>query len=44
MTEMNQIRERVEREQYQIDSQAVARALIERLLAGRVVSVPLRAA
>lgn len=32
---MNEIRERLERDQYEIDSQAVAQALVERLLAGR---------
>lgn len=35
MTNVNEIRERLEREQYQVDSQAVAQALVERLLAGR---------
>ncbi len=34
---MNEIRERVEHDQYEIDSDAVARALVERLLAGRSV-------
>ena len=32
---MNEIRERVEHDQYVIDADAVARALVERLLAGR---------
>lgn len=36
-TEMNQIRERLEREQYQVDTRAVAGALLERLLAGSVL-------
>jgi len=35
MTIVNEIRERLEREQYEVDSQAVAHALVERLLAGR---------
>ena len=34
---MHEIRERVTREQYQVDCNAVAGALIERLLAGRTV-------
>ncbi len=38
MTHMHEIRERVEREQYKVDNHAVARALIERLLAGRAVA------
>ncbi len=42
MTNMHEIRERVEREQYQVDTHAVARALIERLLAGRAVPPSLR--
>ncbi len=33
---MNEIRERLERERYQVDPKAVAHALIERLLAGRI--------
>ncbi len=37
---MNEIRERVEQDQYEIDSEAVARALVERLLAGRTISAP----
>ena len=37
---MNEIRERLEREQYQVDSHAVASALVERLLAGRLVLPP----
>lgn len=32
---MNEIRERLEREQYEIDAVAVAQALLDRLLAGR---------
>lgn len=32
---MKEIRERLEREQYEIDAAAVAQALVERLLAGR---------
>lgn len=32
---MNEIRERLERDQYEIDAQAIAQALVERLLAGR---------
>jgi hypothetical protein len=32
---MNEIRERVQQDQYVIDADAVARALVERLLAGR---------
>ena len=39
---MSDIRERVEREQYKVDNDAVARALIERLLAGRAVPPSLR--
>jgi len=35
MTHVNEIRERVEHEQYEVDAQAVARALVERLFAGR---------
>lgn len=35
MTKMNEIRERLERDQYEIDAQAIAQALVERLLAGR---------
>jgi hypothetical protein len=35
MAKMNEIRERLEREQYEIDVAAVAQALVERLLAGR---------
>ena len=34
-TEMNELRERLERAQYTVDPNAVARALLERLLAGR---------
>ena len=41
-TPMSDIRERVEREQYKVDNDAVARALIERLLAGRAVPPSLR--
>ncbi len=37
---MNDLRERLEREQYQVDSHAVARALIERLMAGKLVLPP----
>ena len=32
---MNELRERLERAQYTVDPNAVARALVERLLAGR---------
>lgn len=42
MTHMHEIRERLEREQYKVDNHAVARALIERLLAGRAVPPSLR--
>ena len=35
---MNEIRERLEREEYEVDVEAVARALVERLLAGRTTS------
>lgn len=35
---MNEIRERVEREQYEVDAKAVAQALVERLLAGRATA------
>jgi anti-sigma28 factor (negative regulator of flagellin synthesis) len=35
MAKMKEIRERLEREQYEIDAAAVAQALVERLLAGR---------
>jgi len=35
MIHVNEIRERVEREQYEVDAEAVAQALIERLLVGR---------
>ena len=35
---MNEIRERLTCEQYQVDCNAVARALIERLVAGRTVA------
>ena len=31
---MNEIRERVESDRYEVDSDAVARALLERLMAG----------
>jgi len=41
-TEMNEIRERVEREQYEVDSDAVASALLERLVAGRTMPPSLR--
>lgn len=34
---MTQITQRLERDQYRVDSQAVATALVERLLAGRAV-------
>ncbi len=37
---MNDMRARLEREQYQVDSHAVAGALIERLMAGRLVLPP----
>lgn len=37
-TKMNEISERLERKQYEVDTQAVATALIERLLAGRVLA------
>ena len=37
---MNEIRDRVTSEQYQVDCVAVAGALIERLLAGRTVPAP----
>jgi anti-sigma28 factor (negative regulator of flagellin synthesis) len=36
MTKMQEIRELLERHQYQVDARAVADALLERLLAGRV--------
>ena len=39
---MSDIRERLEREQYKVDADAVARALAERLLAGRAVPPSLR--
>lgn len=35
---MTRIQESLKREQYEVDAKAVADALIERLLAGRVVS------
>ncbi len=37
---MNEIRERLEREQYEVDANAVAQALVERLLAGRTAVRP----
>ena len=39
---MTKIREHVTCEQYQVDCAAVARALVERLLAGRTVAPNLR--
>lgn len=35
---VNEIRERVEQDEYEIDADAVARALVERLLAGRTIA------
>jgi len=40
MTDMNEIRERLEREQYEVDAKAVAQVLVERLLAGRTGGLP----
>lgn len=42
MSQVQEIRQRVERQQYEVDHDAVARALIERLLAGRSVPPSLR--
>ena len=40
MTDMNEIRERLKREQYEVDAKAVAQVLVERLLAGRTGGLP----
>jgi hypothetical protein len=37
MTKMTQITERLARDEYRVDTDAVATALVERLLAGRTV-------
>lgn len=40
MTNVNEIRESLTLDQYQVDSAAVAQALVERLLAGRASLLP----
>lgn len=40
MNHLNEIRERIEREQYEVDASAVATAIVRRLLEGGMLALP----